>query len=221
MATPHNRCARAALCGALAVVLFSCAGLRAQIAPKTVDILDEMAPDGSATLTFNYAFDAGPWNQWRATVGNDPARLRAAMRYSFGANMAFDGFKMERDDLNRTAKMVMHTAVGCELRDDGRYSIPVDKDFRLVNNLGGTWFFSGNVAGALSTIKFTLPPGAIEPSLVSPGDENQALVYSLSQPHGKARRYLLAGCGLLAVGLVLLALGFRSGPSPQGNSERR
>lgn len=179
--------------------------LRAQMAPKTLDATIDLTPNGSATVSFAYSFDAGPWTAWKANVGDDPARTRASIRYNFGARVAFDDFKLERNDLNRSAKVTLHTAVAAELRSDGRYAFPVDKEFRLVNNIGGVWFFSGNVANTLSTIKVTLPEGAKDAALVDVGSSEQALVYTLPPRHGSARRFVVWGSGLLLVGLGLMA----------------
>lgn len=202
----------------LSVFLVACAFLasavivaHAQPAAKSLDETVELAADGSGTVTVSCAFDAGPWAVWKANFGDDPARARASLRYNLGARVAFDGFKLERDDLNRTATMTVHSAVAAELRPDGRFSCPIDKEFRLVNNVGRVWFFSGNIAGTLSTIKVMLPEAANDASLVNVGSAEQALTYELPRPHGSAHKYFVGGLALLGLGLVLLGAGWFAG----------
>lgn len=190
----------------------------AQPAAKSLDETVELAANGSGTVTVACSFDAGPWAVWKANFGDDPARARASLRYNLGARVAFDGFKLERDDLNRTATMSVHSAVAAELRPDGRFSCPIDKEFRLVNNVDRVWFFSGNIAGVLSTIKVVLPEAASDASLVNVGSAEQALTYELPRTHGSAHKYLVAGLALAAVGVVLMGAGWfagrRSAPQP-------
>ncbi len=197
-------------CGLLAAAVAA----RAQMAAKSLDETVELAPDGSGTVTVACSFDAGPWTIWKANFGDDPARARASLRYNLGARVAFDDFKLERDDLNRTAKMSVHSSVAAELRPDGRYSCPIDKEFRLVNHVGSVWFFSGNIANTLGTIKVVLPEAATEAVLVNVGSAEQALVYVLPSRPGSARKYLVAGCALLGLGLVLAAAGWFAGRKP-------
>lgn len=195
----------------LLAALLLAAGTRldGQVSPKTVTGEQLVAPNGSATVNMTFTYDAAAWAQWRATTGKDPARTRAAMRYNFGAEVAFDGFKMDCDDLNRTAKVMLHSAVASELRPDGGYALPVDKDLRLVNGAGQVWFFSGVMANTLSTLKIVLPTQATDAALVNGGEASQAIVYTLPPVPGSARKYTVAGAILLALGLVLL--GIRAG----------
>lgn len=197
-------------------VLAAAVAARAQMAAKSLDETVELTRDGSGTVTVACAFDAGPWAAWKANFGDDPARARASIRYNLGARVAFDNFKLERDDLNRTAKMTVHSSVAAELRPDGRYSCPIDKEFRLVNNVGRVWFFSGNIAGTLSTIKVVLPDTATDATLIDVGSSEQALVYSLPRQHGSAHKYLVAGFTLFGVGVVLMGAGWFVGRKPPG-----
>ncbi|MFZ5496384.1 MAG: hypothetical protein ACOZE5_13755 [Verrucomicrobiota bacterium] len=196
---------------AVALAVLAAVAAPAQPAAKSLDETVELAADGSGTVTVACAFDAGPWAVWKANFGDDPARARASIRYNLGARVAFDGFKLDRDDLNRTATMTVHSAVAAELRPDGRFSCPIDKEFRLVNHVGRVWFFSGNIAGTLSTIKVVLPEAARDASLVDVGSSEQALTYELPRPRGSAHKYLVAGLALTGLGVVLLGAGWFAG----------
>jgi hypothetical protein len=190
----------------------------AQIPAKTFDGIQEINPDGSANLTFQLAFDALPWGIWKGQVGDDPARLRGMLRYQFAA-LVIDDFKFEKDDLNRTAKITIHSPAGPDLRKDQRLEIPVEPWLRMINHTGREWFFSGNNPAAgnqQNTFKVILPANAIEASLVNAGTPNQALVYALSVPAGKSRLFVWSGVVVLLLGAVLLAAGMLSkkGPAP-------
>ena len=193
-----------------ACVLGLVASVRGQAVPKTADINEDVSPDGSVNLGFQMTFDAAPWRQWKTMVGDEPARLRAMMRHRFAA-MTIENFKLERDDMNRVASMTMHSPVGPELRDDGTFQVPVDGYFRLVNNAGRVWYFSGNnpqAGNTLNNVKVTLPANAVNASLANPNSPDQALVFALTPPSSASRGYSLAGGGLLLLGLGLLAAGF-------------
>ena len=200
----------APLLAGVACVLGLAASVRGQAVPKTADITEDVSPDGSVNLGFQMTFDAAPWRQWKTMVGDEPARLRAMMRHRFAA-MSIEGFKLERDDMNRVASMTMHSPVGPELRDDGTFQVPVDGYFRLVNNAGRVWYFSGNNPQAgytLNNVKVTLPANAVNASLANPNSPDQALVFALTPPPSASQGYSLAGGGLLLIGLGLLLAGY-------------
>lgn len=181
----------------------------AQATPRTLDAVQEIAADGSVNFTIQMTFDAAAWRMWKAQVGDEPARLRAMMRHQFSAYV-IDDFKLEKDDLNRSAKVVMRSAAGPELRKDGSFRIPVEKEFRLVNNTGREWFFSGNnpyAANSLNTIKLVLPDTARNASLVGAGGIDQALHYSIEAPGNPAGGLVIGGIVLLVIGLGLAGAG--------------
>ena len=190
----------------------------AQIPAKTLDLIQEVNPDGSVNLTFQMAFDAYYWAFWRNQVGDDPARLRGMMRYQFAAYV-IDDFKFEKDDLNRTAKVTMRSPAGPDLRKDQLFQIPVEGWCRLINNTGHTWFFSGNNPAAgnnQNTVKVVLPENTTEAKLVNAGTPEQALVYALSVPAGNARIFVWSGAIVMLLGAVLLVAGrlSKQGPAP-------
>ena len=186
----------------------------AQMLPKTSDIAEEVFPDGSIDLRFEMAFDAAPWRQWKAMVGDEPARLRAMMRHQF-AVMTLEDFKLERDDMNRVAKLSMHSPVGPELRDDGSYQVPVDGYFRLVNGSGRTWYFSGNNpegGNALNNVKVLLPANALNAYVANPNNVDQALVFALAPVPSPVRWLYWVGIPMIFLGSLSLLMGavFRS-----------
>jgi hypothetical protein len=179
-------------------------------------------PDGSVDLTFQMAFDALPWKHWKDQVGDDPARLRGMLRYQFAAYV-IDDFKFEKDDLNRTAKITMHSPAGAELRKDEGLLIPVDGWCRLINNTGREWFFSGNNPSAgnqPTTVKIMLPANTVNASLVNAGTTDQALVYVVGARAGKARLFTWSGAMAMLLGAVLLGAGWfrRKAPAPPAAS---
>ena len=71
----------------------------------------------------------------------------------------------------------MRSPVGPQLRDDGTFQVPVDGYYRLVNNAGRVWYFSGNnpqAAYTLNNVKVTLPANAVNVSLANPNNADQA-----------------------------------------------
>jgi len=108
----------------LAALVLLPVSVRAQAAPKTANIIQDVASDGSIALSVEMSFDAAAWRQWKSQVGDDPSRLRAMMKHQFSA-LVIDDFKFEKDDLNRTAKMTMRSPAGPELRKDGRFRIAI------------------------------------------------------------------------------------------------
>lgn len=204
-----SRFARAPVLGAATLLLWGGNALFAQ----GLNTTEEVAPDGSVVATVEMTFDASQWLQWKPTVGDQPARLRAMMKHHLGAQFSIDDFKLERDDLNRKAKMTLTSAVGPALTRDGRFSLPVEKEFRLVTGADRVWFFSGNnpLAGnTLNTIKVILPENLAAVKLLNVGDPNQALVYTLKLKPGTSRRYVWAGIALLGFGSMLLGAELRA-----------
>ena len=143
-------------------------------------------------------------------VGDEPSRLRATLKHQFSAYV-IDDFKFEKDDLNRTAKMTVRSPAGPELYKEGRFRIGVEKEYRLVNNSGREWFFSGNNPysnNSLQTVRITLPANAFDAALTNAGNPEQGLVYSLKVPSGKARLYVILGAVLAGIGALSVAAGF-------------
>ena len=188
-------------------------GARAQQAqPKTADMDFAVATDGSLTMAIQMTFDAANWRGWKAMVGDEPARMRAQMRHQFAA-MTLEDFKLERDDMNRVAKMSMHSPSGPDLREDGSLQLPVDGCFRLVNHTGRDWFFSGNnpsAGGSLNNVKVTLPTNVKEARVANADSPEQALVFALTAPPSASGWFYGAGGLLSLLGLALLGLGLRA-----------
>lgn len=182
----------------------------AQFLPKTTNLVQDIAPDGSISLSMEMTFDAAPWRVWKSQVGDEPSRLRAMMKHQFSA-IVIDDFKLEKDDLNRTAKVSMRSPAGPELRKDGRFRIPIEKEFRLVNNTGREWFFSGNnpyANNSLQTVRILLPANATGVTLASPGGTDQGLIYALNVPAGSSRSFVILGSVLAVLGAAAVAAGF-------------
>ncbi|MBV9007814.1 MAG: hypothetical protein JO354_01440 [Verrucomicrobia bacterium] len=195
---------------ALAATAVQC---HAQISPKSSDLTEEIEPDGSIDLTVQMSFDAKSWNAWRAAVGDDPARLRAMFQHQFAA-YTLENFKLERDDVNRTAKLTMHSPTGLELRSDGMFHGAVEPYFHLINNAGRVWYFSGNnpnAADALTNVKVMLPGNSSNATLLNAGTNDQALAFSLAMSPPRSRVPLIAGIALTALGIVLLIIGLIAG----------
>jgi hypothetical protein len=193
----------------LALVFCAAGAGRAASLPKTSDIAEEISPDGSVDLSYQMTFDAAPWRQWKTMVGDEPARLRAMMRHEFAA-MTLENFKLDRDDLNRVAKISMHSPVGPELRDDGSLQVPVENYFRLVNGSGRIWYFSGNnptEGYALNNVKITLPANAVNAYVANPNTADQALVFALTPLPSVSRWFYIAGAAAVFLGLLLVLLG--------------
>lgn len=189
-----------------------------QSLPKTTNVIQDIGPDGSLSLALEMTFDAAPWRVWKSQVGDEPSRLRAMMKHQFSAYV-IDDFKLEKDDLNRTAKVTMHSSAGPELRKDGRFRVPIDKEYRLVNNTGRQWFFSGNNPHAnhsLQTIRITMPENATGVTLTSAGSPEQGLIYSLKVPAGRSRTFLIMGAVLSVLGGLVLVVGIRGGAGNRG-----
>lgn len=182
----------------------------AQFMPKTTNLVQDIASDGSVAVSMEMTFDAAPWRVWKSQVGDEPSRLRAMMKHQFSA-IVIDDFKLEKDDLNRTAKVSMRSPAGPELRKDGRFRIPIEKEFRLVNNTGREWFFSGNnpyANNSLQTVRILLPVNATGVTLASPGGTDQGLIYALNVPAGSSRTFVILGSVLAVLGATAVAAGF-------------
>lgn len=192
-----------------ALALASAPRLSAQVAPRTLDAVQEISPEGGMKLTISMSFDAAPWKSWKSQVGDEPARLRAMMKHQFSA-LALDGFKLEKDEENRTARMILNSASGPELRKDGSFRVPIEKYFRLVNQNGREWFFSGNnphAGNSLNTVKLVLPENARDATLTSAGTVDQGIIFRVERRSGHASTLVLAGGVILALGVVLLVGG--------------
>ena len=105
----------------------------------------------------------------------------------------------------------MRSPAGPELRKDGRFRIPIEKEFRLVNNTGREWFFSGNnpyANNSLQTVRILLPVNATGVTLASPGGTDQGLIYALNVPAGSSRTFVILGSVLAVLGATAVAAGF-------------
>jgi hypothetical protein len=180
-----------------------------QVPAKTADIVEEIESNGSISLAFQMTFDAGPWKVWKTIIGDEPSRLRAMMRHQFAAYV-IDDFKLEKDDMNRVAKVTLRSPAGPELRKDQRSQIPVEGWCRLINHTGREWFFSGNNPSAgdtLTTIKIVLPANTVEATLLNARTPDQVLVDSLRESIGPSRIVLWSGAVFMVLGGGLLIAG--------------
>lgn len=199
-------------------LILACRPAGAQVTPKTADVTFDVRANGSVVLTMAMSFDAAGWRQWRAQVGDEPARLRGLMKHQFAAYV-IDDFQFEKDDLNRKAKVTLRSPAGPQLLSNGHLGIPIEPYFRLVNHAGREWFFSGNnpyAGNSLNTERIVLPVSLETSELTGAGGPEQVLVYSVVVPVGRSRYLVWSGVVLLLVGAAALGGGIlaRRRPDP-------
>jgi hypothetical protein len=186
-------------------ILFCSCKLNAQFAANQIDIAVQIDITGEARANYTLTFDAEAWRQWKNSIGSDADRVRANVRYIGGAHTQIDEFKYERDDLNREAKMMIHSKVASLYRD-GRYHFDIDEGYRLIDTNGPVWFFSGKTGIVPGTIKITLPVGAIDAKLDDAGNNQKEISYIIPPKPGSAMRFRNFAIGFIVMAIVLFAL---------------
>jgi len=186
-------------------VIFCINYLNAQFVANQMDVAVKIEPTGEARANYVLTFDAEAWRSWKNSLGSDADRVRANVRYIGGAHTQLDDFKYERDDLNRAAKMMIHSKVAA-LYHDGRYYFDIDEGYKHIDTNGNTWYFSGKTGIVPGTFKITIPVSATDAKL-SDGDNNQKVIsYIIPRKLGSAQRYRVIAIGFFALAIVFLAL---------------
>ncbi|HEX2101500.1 MAG TPA: hypothetical protein VHF69_12590, partial [Candidatus Synoicihabitans sp.] len=148
---------------------------------------------------------------------------RRNLRQRF-ARYELGDFKLEKDEMERTATATLEMRGGVKLRRDGAHEIQISKTMRRVSNTPNEWIFT-SVSQAnpyeplmTETTHIILPPEATNIRHVGAGTANHALVYDVPPTGGSKRGLLFSGMAILGVGLALAAAGYLPRKDPRRRS---
>jgi hypothetical protein len=185
--------------------LFCYSNLNAQFDAEQLDMAIKIGPTGELNANYVLTFSANKWRLWKNSIGSDADRVRVSVKYLGSAQAQIDDFKYERDDLNRIAKLNIHSKVGAIYRE-GRYFFDIDEGYKHIDTNGATWYFSGKTGVVPGTYKVTLPASASDVKLVDVENNQKAISYIIPQSVGSAQRYRNIAIGFLSLCIVLFAV---------------
>lgn len=86
---------------------------------------------GNAKINVSMKMNAGQWDVWVNSLGNNPAALKREIERAMPGYF-LDDFKLERDDMNRSFDLSLNAYGICEIDKKGNWSIETDqKDAQL------------------------------------------------------------------------------------------
>jgi hypothetical protein len=170
---------------------------------------------GNADISATFTLPAAQWRLWNQTYGQNEFLLKRDFEHQFSAVELYD-FKLERDEMNRTATLRMKGAASAEYRGNGVWEAELEKGARGTKVSDTVWQFSKSSAegGAIlqQTFRVKLPEGARGAEQVAGELGVPVLRYELRPAH-RSPVLLVAGGAAGAAGLALLLLGLLRKPA--------
>lgn len=180
------------------------------------DIEVAIDPLGNADISATFTLPAAQWRLWNQTYGQNEFLLKRDFEHQFSAVVLRD-FKLERDEMNRTATLRMKGSASAEYRGNGVWEAELEKGARGTQVSDTVWQFSKSTGqgGAIlqQNFRVKLPDGARNAEQAVGELGIPVLRYSLRPPQRSP--WLLVAAGAIGVaGLALLALGLLRKPQP-------
>jgi hypothetical protein len=176
------------------------------------DVAAHVNPYGDGTITVTFRLSASQWENWREQYGDHPDLLKRDFKQRF-AKYALDDFKLERNDMDRTAVATIGTRALTTMRGNGIRAIEVAKEARFVSNSGSDWIFESVVQSSpyspivTETTRIILPAEATNVHVENEGGGPRHLVYQmLENGQGDGLMFWLGIAGI-AVGVLLGVVG--------------
>lgn len=207
----------ASLAAAWAAALLPAAAvaLQQQMPVIEQDIEVAIDPLGNADISARFTLPATQWRMWNQTYGENEFLLKRDFEHQFSAAVLRD-FKLERDEMNRTATLSMRGEASAEYRGNGVWEAELEKGVRGTSVSDTVWQFSksSGTGGAIlqQNFRVRLPKGARDAEQVEGELSVPVLRYTL-QPQTRSP-WLLVAAGVLALGgAALLLLGLLRKPA--------
>jgi hypothetical protein len=213
--TKRQMLACLAVASIAALVPHPAGALRQEVPVIEQDI--EVAIDrlGNADISATFTLPAAQWRLWNQTYGQNEYLLKRDFEHQFSA-VVLDDFKLERDEMNRTATLRMKGAASAEYRGNGVWETELEKGARGTQVSDTAWQFSKSTGegGAIlqQNFRVMLPEGARDAEQVVGELGVPVLRYTL-QPERRSPALLVAGGAAGAAGLALLLLGLLRKPA--------
>lgn len=189
-------------------------GMQQEVPVIEQDIEVVIDPLGNADISASFTLPAAQWRMWNQTYGENEFLLKRDFEHQFSAVVLQD-FKLERDEMNRNAKLSMKGAASAEYRGDGVWEVELEKGARGTKVSDTVWQFSKSTGegGAIlqQNFRVKLPEGAKDAEQVTGELGVPVLRYTLA-PERRSPVLLIAGAVLAVLGLVLLVLGLLRKP---------
>jgi hypothetical protein len=207
-------------------ILFLALAATTRFAPAADTINTDVAAHvnsyGDGTITVTFRLSASQWENWREQYGDHPDLLKRDFKQRF-AKYALGDFKLERNDVDRTAVATIGARALTTMRGNGIRAIEVAKEARFVSNSGSEWIFESVGQSSpyspivTETTRITLPAQATNVQVENEGSGPQHLVYEMSE-NGQGDGLLFwLGIAGIAVGVLLGFVGLilpKKGPPP-------
>jgi len=204
--------ARALLCAATASTLLIVSPvLHAQQETPVIQQDIEIVVDrlGNADLSARFTLPAAQWQLWKQAYGENESLLKRDFQHQYSAVVLKD-FKLERDDMNRTATLRMKGEANAEYRGNGQWEVELEKGLRSTKVSDTEWHFTrtSTESGAVLQQNFVLklPDGARGTAEATSELGVPVLKYEL-KPQARSPLLPVLGGVLALLGLAAVAMG--------------
>jgi hypothetical protein len=196
--------------------------LHAQEVPsRTVEQVYQFDERGDAQIDWRFQLNAQSWAQWKASYGDHPDLLLREVKQQLAAAV-IDDYKLEKDDMHRSAISKFSARALASYRGDGQFQIPVPKTLTLASGSGSDWVFTSSQIepgrGILNVTYHAKLPAKARDAHVARGNDYNQLVYSLDRSPAKPAMLLYVGIaclfGAVISGAISMVSARKSPPSP-------
>jgi len=197
---------------ALFAPLFALAQQETPIIQQEIEIVVDTV--GNADVSAKFTLPAAQWQLWKQAYGQNESLLKRDFQHQYSAVVLKD-FKLERDDMNRTATLSMKGEANAEYRGNGTWEVELEKGLHSTKVSDTQWHFTKTSAesGAVLQQNFVLklPKGARGTQEAVSELGVPVLKYELKAAH-RSPLLPIVGAALGLLGLVAIVLGILRKP---------
>jgi len=170
---------------------------------------------GNADLSARFTLPAAQWQLWKQAYGGNESLLKRDFQHQYSAAVLKD-FKLERDDMNRTATLRMKGEANAEYRGNGQWEVELEKGLRSTKVSDTEWHFTrtSTESGAVlqQNLVLKLPDGVRGTAEAMSELGVPVLKYEL-KPQVRSPLLPVLGGVLALLGLAAIAMGVMRKPA--------
>jgi hypothetical protein len=96
---------------------------------------------GNADVSARFTLPAAQWRMWDQVYGQNQSLMKRDFEHQYSAVVLHD-FKLERDEMNRTATLRMKGEANAEYRGQGQWEVELEKGLRSTRVSDTQWHFT-------------------------------------------------------------------------------
>ncbi len=196
----------------LTLILFlTCAAQGQEVKQKIEMDIDSI---GNAKISISMDMNAGQWQVWLQSFGNNPAALKREIQRSM-PGFFLDDFKLEKNDMDRSFELSLNAYGVCKVNKAGKWYVETDdKDIELTDLGDGKYMYVSSpteFGGQLQQTTFvSFPDEATGIKVDEDAFGKKVFEFDMQDHTAGINWFRWAGVLVLALAVIWTGLAFKS-----------